>query len=308
MSLQALNQIGVLFLLAAAGYFARKKGVVIPAAQSSLSALVVNVSVPAAILASADMPLRNDLVTGVGVIFIGASLHYIIALLLMRAAFLPIKTDRITRNVVTSLAVFANVGFIGFPVISIFLPETGIFYASIYTAVFNLFFFLWAPRALSEEKKPFSVKSLLGNINILAVAVMVPLFFLQIKLPFVLGETLSLLASLSVPVSMIVLGSMLGGFRLRELFSTPGLYVVAALRLFLFPLATFFVLKALALPQELATVLLVIGGVPCGTMTAMLATQNGSADAGNFAAKGVLLTTLLFGVSITFIVFLQGLL
>lgn len=298
-----VTQILIILLLAAVGYIAWRKKVINQSVQTGLSSIVLNISVPASILAASNMPMEKEKLPSIFLTLVAAILFYSLSIVLFRflARFTSLKEKE--RTIFSLLGVFQNAAFIGYPVLAIFMPEDGVFYGSFFVATFNILIYTYGISRVSGVRK-FSFKTIFFNLANLASVGMLVLFFLQIKLPGFIQETLSLLGGLSTPLSMIVIGSMLASFPLRELFTTPSLYVITALRLFIIPTAVFFLLRALALPPEISTTTLIMSGLPCAATVAIIAEQYNCAQ--EYASKGVLLSTLFFVISLPYIAFLHS--
>ncbi|MFV0414710.1 MAG: AEC family transporter [Oscillospiraceae bacterium] len=305
MSLSLLNQIVVIFLLAAAGYAARKSNILNQQTQLGLSNIVLNLAIPASILASAAKPLEAKNFTVVITILIGAVVYYLFSIFMANLLSRLMKLPRGRGTIFTLLVAFANVAFIGYPVISIFLPENGIFFASFYVIIFNLSFFTYGVATTSTGEK-LSPLAIFGNINNIAAFVMVVLYLLQIRFPAPVQQTLELLGNLSTPLSMLVIGSMLATIKLRQLFATPTLYFISFLRLLVLPTLVFLVLRWLGITGDAATVLLIVSGLPSASVTVMIAEKNNAEP--EYATKGVLLSTILFMATVPYLAFLHGLL
>lgn len=300
------SQIGPILLLAVAGYAGRKRGVLNAEVQRGLSALVMNISMPASILSSANMPFEAGNMGNVALTFVGGVVFFLFGMALMWLITRKLPLERRYKAVLTCLGIFQNSSFIGYPVVSIFLPDTGIFFASFFVIAYNLFFFSYGVAKLSGRAM-FSVRQVFLSPNMLASFGMILLYVSPLRLPAMLQNTLEMLGGMTTPLSMLVIGSMLGGMKLAEIFTSPSLYLVAFLRLLAVPTAFFLALRALPMvPHVVATVVLVMSGLPCGSMTVMAAEQYGAEAA--YASKGVLLSTLLFVATIPYVAFLQGML
>lgn len=305
MSSTLFSQIAIIMLLAAVGYLARKRNVITPNIQGGLSAIVLNIAVPCSILSSANMPLETKNLVSVLMVFVGGMLLHGASILLFNGIARASKMGGGRRIIFSSLGSFQNCVFIGYPVIRIFLPDTGVFFAAFYVIAQYLFFFIYQLPRISGQTG-FKPRAVFGNINTIASFLMIALYLAQFKMPDILQSTLSMLAGTSVPLSMLVIGSMLAGFKLRELFTDKSLYLLMALRMLLIPALILLVARAVALPYEVATVLLILSGLPSASMTAMAAEQYQCEPV--YAAKGLLLSTLFFVVTIPYLAWLQGLL
>lgn len=303
MSFELFGQIIIIFLLAGVGYVARKKDIINSQVQFGLSAIVLNIALPSSILASANKPFQAENLTEILIILMGAVCYFAFTILFMT---LLVKTTRRPKEqgiLSTLLVAFPNSAFIGYPLISIFLPETGIFFASFFNIIFNILFFTYGITITSGKTK-ISPAGIFLNINNIASVAMIILYLLQVKMPVPIQGTLEILGGLSTPLSMMVIGSMLATIRLRQLFATPMLYVVSLIRLLILPTLMFFALRLLGVGGVAGTVLLILTGLPSASMTVMAAEKNGMQP--EYASKGVLLTTILFMATVPYLVFLQG--
>ena len=304
MSMTLINQIIVIFLLAAIGYIARKAKLMDDKIQSGVSGIVLYVGIPGSILASASKPLETAHFKSIGMILAGAALYYVLIIPITEGMAKAGRLERKKGVIFSTLIANPNVAFIGYPVISIFMPEDGVFFASFFVIVFNLCFFIYGLGRISGQKA-LSLKGIF-NINAVAALLLVALYVLQIRVPDALQTTFELLGGISTPLSMLVIGSMLAGIPFRQLFTTHSLYVVSAMRLLVIPTIVFFVARWLALPTEVSTVLLIMCALPSAAAAVMAAERYNCEPV--YASKGVLLSTLLFLVTIPYIAFLQGLL
>lgn len=305
MSPELLNQIILIFILAAVGYLSRKKDIITGSVQFGLSSIVLNVALPCSILASANKPYLPESIAQIGIVLLGAVLYFVLTILAMTGLTKAMRLPHEQGAVTTLLVAFSNSAFIGYPVISIFLPDTGIFYASFFNIIFNVMFFTYGIASLSGKGK-ITAAGVFGNINNIASVVMILLYLLQFKMPTAIQNALEMLGGMATPLSMLVVGSMLGTIRLRQLFTTPLLYLVSFLRLLALPTLVFLVLRLLGIGGAAGTVLLIISGLPSASMTVMAAEKTGTQP--EYASKGVLLSTLLFLATVPYLAFLQGLL
>lgn len=302
--LPLMNQIIVFFLLVSVGFFARKRKLINDDIQVGLSGIVLNISIPAAIIAAADKPLELDKLHIIVYILFGA------AIIMLNASFLSgflmkrIHIQPREATLFSSMVTYPNVAFIGYPVIKIFMPEEGVFYASFFVLVFNLMFFMYGIRKISGIRL-LTFKTIFGHINTLASLLMIVLYLLQIQFPSPVKNTLNLLGELSTPLSLMVMGSMLGCIALKELFNRPLLYLAATIKLLIIPSLVFAVIKLIQIPMEAATVLLVMSALPSASVVVISAEKYGYEPL--FASKGTLLSTFLFLGTIFYVAFLQSL-
>jgi predicted permease len=304
MSQALVNQIIMIALLVAVGYAANKAGVLGDQTQRALSNIVINITIPAMILSSANMPYDPDTLDTILWILGGAIVYFPLAALLCTFLAKLLKLPQKRGATFICLIVFANVAFIGYPVIVTFLPEKGIFLTSFFVAVFNIVQFTYAQRLISNQKG--SLRSILTNMPTIAAVLMLIFYIAQIKLPGALQNTLNTLGNMSTPLSILTIGSMLAGIRLREVFTTPLSWFITVMRLILIPTAIFAVLKLLPVPLESATVLLLVSALPSANTTALFALKYDSDYP--LATQAILQSILLFMGSVFYVSFLISLL
>ena len=125
--------------------------------------------------------------------------------------------------------IFTNSGFIGIPLIRGVFGQTGVFYLMGYLAVFNVYLWTFGEYQMSHR---FSIKKIVTNPNVIAVAAGIVLFCLPFQLPEVIERPLGYISDLNTALSMILLGMLFAGYRNGMGASyTRGIVRVTAMRL-----------------------------------------------------------------------------
>ncbi len=263
---QVISQVVSFALMTVVGFYASKKGFVDKNVRAGLSMIITNIAMPSSILAASAMTYDSEKVSGIFQM-LAFSLFYFaftIGFAMLAAKLLPIKSER--KNLFTVSVVFSNAGFMGFPMLSIFYGDIGIFYGSIFNVVFNIMLFTYGAGIFVKQSKSSedstNIKSILLQPAVLAAFLMIVLFALQIKLPKVILSTCNILGSMTTPLSMIVIGAMLGTVKLKEVFTEKFAYLTAAFRLVLVPLIIAPILYFLNVSATIATVCIVIAAMP----------------------------------------------
>jgi len=139
--------------------------------------------------------------------------------------------------------VFPNVGFIGYPVaVALFGPEA-LFYAVILVLPFNLLSFTLGPLMLTGAKR-FSLRQMFSPCvvaSILALALALG----RLRPPAMVGEALEFVGGITVPLSLMFVGSLLAGLPMGRLLASPRLWILTAVRLLAMPAALCPILRAL---------------------------------------------------------------
>lgn len=168
-------------------------------------------------------------------------------------------------------AMYSNCGFIGIPLIGSVLGDTGVFYLSAYMVMFNLF--SWTHGVILMEKK-FSLKNLregLVSPMFIATLIAVLLFFLQLKIPSVLLDSMNYIADMNTPLAMMVAGFSVAQADIGKMCRNLRLYYTSVIKLILIPLCTIPLLMLFHLPSEVSMTVLIAAACPSATTGTMMA-------------------------------------
>ena len=296
-----LNQLIIIFLMIGAGFIARKTNIIDTSAQKSLSDIVLWILLPCAILDSANVKMTAGSLTNILYVILSAVIYYILAILFMIYITKLLKLPKQRRNLAVNLVVFANIAFIGYPMVTIFLGNTGILYASFFNMIYNIFFFTYGV-TLITGRKVFDVKALLvGDLSIDSTIVMLILFVFQIQLPFFVKEFLGIMGNMCTPVSMLVIGSMLANVKFSSIVGEKSFYALSAIRLIGIPAIAVMLLKLLNVNKEVAITVLIMTAMPAGSLTAVFAEKyNSDID---YVSGGIFHTMICFLITMPLIAF-----
>lgn len=289
-----VSQMIILFLILALGYFIFKIKLVDDNFTKQFSALVIKVTMPALLLSSVlditeRQPLR-DVLTSFG---IAVALFFIVMPIV---GFLLAKLFRVKRNstgLYVFMATFSNVGFMGFPVISALAGEVGLFYAAIYNLVFNVAVFTLGVWLVNHDKdgesSGFDIKLLLSP-GVIAALLAIALYFMNIKLPVLLCDTIRSVGSITSPSAMLIIGCTLAKMDIKTVFSDWRLYPWILIKQIVIPILLWIPLAMIIKNEILLTVTFILFLMPVANNAVLFAnTYNGDAE---LAARSVFLTTL----------------
>lgn len=289
-SVAVFNQVLILFLIMFVGFIAKKTGIINDAVSKKLSELLLKITNPLLVLSAFQMDFSQDIMNNVLLVFIFAVVANLVSILLGQVLFVRQKDE--IKKIMKFTAVYSNCGFMGFPVLESLFGRTGILYGSIYVAVFNIF--LWtngmAIFSSSEKLNRDSIKKIVLNPGIITVLIGIVLFMLSIRLPGPVAEAVDLVGSMTIPLSMLIVGATVAGSRFKELFRGWDIYYITAVRLVLMPLIAFAALKILGFPEMLMTICVLLIAMPAAATTTIFAELYDSDSV--FASRVVVFTTL----------------
>lgn len=253
---------------------------------SSLLLLIVN---PCVILTVYQTDYDPDLVRGLLFSFAAAAVAHILGVLISTVLIRPASGP--DYGIERYNAMYSNCGFIGIPLIASVLGDTGVFYLTAYTTMFNLF--TWTHGIVLMEKK-FSLKNLkeglLSPMFIATIAAVI-LFFVQFKIPPVLLDSIDYVADMNTPLAMMVAGFSVAQADIGKMLKKLRLYMISAVKLLLIPLLMLPVLVLMNLTRDVSLVILIAAACPSaatGTMLAIRYKQNYIYSSEIFAMSTVL--------------------
>lgn len=207
------------------------------------------------------------------------------------------------KSVLSYGMICSNSSFVGLPIAHLMFGDLGV----IYTSVFQipLRFTMWTAglSLFTDVSKKDAFRKLVRHPCIIAVFVGLILMVAPISLPNFLEEAIDITSGCTVPLSMIVIGTILADAPIRSLFSKSVLWYTC-LRLVFFPVLIWLVLKPFPLDSTLVNVCILITGMPAGSTTSILADKYGG-DA-IFASQIIFASTLCSILTIPLLTFLMG--
>lgn len=290
-----------LFLLLILGFVLFKCHIFDEYTNKKISALIVNVASPMLIISSIAGVEGNDksivfLMIGAGILmYIG----FIILGKIINRIFPFPKKD---WPVYECMVVFANTGFMGYPVLLDVFGQEAVFYASLIHMAFNFFVYTYAIMCLTksdDSKFKLNFKQLLTpGIVLIFIGILIYLFDMQ--LPSVLMDTINSVGSLTAPLSMMMIGSSLAVYPIKDSFTDWRSYVFAFVRLIIVPFMTMIVCRLLHINPYYANITIITNAMPVGSMVLMLATQYNANV--KIVTKNIVVSTLLSVITIPIVV------
>lgn len=231
----------VILFAIAAGYGANRLGYLGGETDQKISKLLLNITMPAMIVAAVvtgeELPGLGTILSilEVGVVFY--LLETVFALVVPR--LLP--GSRGEKGVWRYALAFPNVGFIGYPVAVALFGDGALFYAAVLALPFNLLSFSLGPLLLAGAAR-FRWKQLFSPCIVASVLGLV-LALTRLRPPALVGEMLDFVGDITVPLSLLVVGSLLAGMSPGQVFRSHKLWVLTAVRLLVLPVVLCLILR-----------------------------------------------------------------
>lgn len=292
-------KMAMLVLIMLLGYLCARIGITGLEFNQRVTPLMVKVLLPATILNSV---LSVPDFSGRELLDYILVMTVMVALQMLPAWFLPrlMRTRSEDVGATRLVTAFGNVGFVGLPVVAAIFGDEMVFFASLCNIPFNLALYSCSAAQLSPDGGRVRWQDVL-NAPVIATLLSVVLLLSRVHVPGVLADTISSVSGVTIPLSMLVIGTSLGGISVRSVLTDWRVYVVSAVRLLVCPLLTWLVLRPFA-AGALLGISVLMAACPSAMLVTALCLQYGRSDA--FASKCIFLSTILSAVTIPLLIWL----
>ncbi|MCT4566278.1 MAG: AEC family transporter [Maledivibacter sp.] len=305
-----LEQVIILFLLIIIGYIIKKLKIISNDMNRDVSNLVMNVALPAFIITAMNFSFSPDVLVKSGkLIIVSISIYtFVIGISFFITKIMGVKGE--TRDIFQYSIVFSNVGYMGYPVIKALMGDIGVFYGALYNLPFNILVWTFGVYLLTRNdmkthkeklnnKNSISIKKFI-NPGIVAIITGFILFLFSIELPYSIYRTLELLGSLTTPLAMIFIGSILADVKTSEIFTDKRVFILCVIRLAILPVLVMFILRTIGFSDYLVAIPVIMTAMPIAANAAIMASRFNNDY--HLASKTVFLSTLFSVLTIPLIV------
>lgn len=273
--MQNLEVMVVLFIIVILGYVACKLGYMGDKFDKKLSSIVVDITCPLLVLSSVmgdELPDRTLILPLLGVGF----LTYI--LLLVFGFWVPrlITKNHDDQGMIGFALMFANVGFIGYPIVSSIFGSHAVFYAALLNMPNTFFIFTAGVMLIKGEYslKQFNPKVLVSPAMLGAFLAAI-IVALGIHTPDIIARPVTMVGNITVPAALMIIGSSMAKLPIREIIGSPKVYITALLRLTIVPLSIYFLFKAYGVSDLVNNINTVVIAMPVASFGTMFCLKYG---------------------------------
>ena len=298
------QQVAIMFLLILAGAFLTRRGMLSPKGASELSTVLLYLIVPALIIRSFIRPVSTDLLIGLGLSVLLAFLFHLLAIKCSQL----LHGKSIEETAILRMgSIYSNCGFMAFPILDVLYGDLGVFYGSVFVAVFNIFLWSHGVWLLKPHQKVSSKKAIL-NPGCIPVLVGCFLFIFGISIPNILNTTFGYLAATNTPIAMIVIGIYLAKVPIKSVIGDRRIWQTSILKVLVIPIIFLLLMLivnavlGIASFKVIYAVMIICCACPTASSVLLLPSAFGMKE--TVGVKIVLLSTILSLVSIPMITML----
>jgi len=278
-----LKQICVMFLLMLAGYVFYKKGMITDQGSKELGKILLYLVIPVVVINNFCIERTAEKAAELLQSTVLAGAAMLAAIVISHIVFG--KRDGIS----CFSSAFSNAGFIALPLAQALIdtPESheGSLYAAVYLAVFNIALWTWGLVNMSGEKKSINARKIILNPGIIGVVAGLIIFTSPlyvnfgevsgIRLPGVIQDAISAVSALNLPLPMLMVGFYLAKADLLAAFRDGLSFICMAVRLVVFPMVLFAVLRILGVDGNVLIVSVIGASAPVGATTTIFSAKFG---------------------------------
>jgi predicted permease len=261
------QQIVILFIMIAVGYFCSRRGILSPLTIKELSRFIIYVVTPCIVVESFHRPFDSSMLQRMGIVCAAAVGAHVLNIILSRAL---IRDKEQNRRVVYQFAtIFSNCGFMGLPLQQAILGSDGVFYGAVFIAIFNVFTWTYGFILMGSHGKQVEIKKLLLNPGILGVTVGFIIFITSFRIPHVLLVPIKSFAALNTPLPMVVIGYYLSQITTLKVLEDKNLVITTVVKLLASPLIALLMLYSAGVRGLLLTSVIISASAPSAANTVM---------------------------------------
>ena len=206
------------------GFTVVKCGLIDAKSSRTLSVICIYIIMPCVMINAFQIEYSRSIRNGFLLAVAAAILIHIFLLVFVQIIGKPLKLSVVEKESI----IYSNSGNLVIPLVTVVL--------------------MWTHgQSLMEAKAGINWKKILCNINLIAIILGIVLFFTQIRLPVILGNTMSQISATLGPVCMIMLGMTMTEVKWKDIFSHSRIYLVTILKMVVTPLLILLFLKYLPL-------------------------------------------------------------
>lgn len=282
----------VFFLLICLGYFTAKKGIATPPFIQSASRMLMDVFIVATILNSVlgEKPAvqKDSLLHAILILTLLTLIIYAVSGIVSRIFFRGQENEPQVEILLTVV----NALFVGLPIAQAVCGSEGVLYLGMNSIPFFLFLYSYGILRLKGKTNlsGIAVKEMFSSPPLLAALLALLIFFLDVPVPGVVAEFCAMLASVTSPLSLMIIGGTIGDLRPGRFLKDWKVWFLCAVRLILTPLIVFLLLSMLPTEKNLLIVCVIIAATPPGVVCTPLSVQYGYDP--EFSSKLIMLSTL----------------
>lgn len=297
----AVFQMAVLLIVTAIGYVAAKLGYLDMNVKDKITSLLLNITLPCMIIASAGNLDASTLGIQVPLSLLLGAVAFFLWVLVAFLFNVVFRVPKKQRPLYYFMSVCSNTSFIGIPVADALYGESAALLCSVFIMTTSTLMYsvgiallVGGGNGLSDQKSSKNqvlvvIRAVISPLTVSALLAIV-LVFSGFKMPVLIQEPMDLVGSITPPVAMMLVGVIIANEKVGNVLREWRLYPYILIRQLLASAAAYVVLSFFINDPVLLGIFTVMFAMPVGSMAPMFCASYGK-DA-VLPAKGTILSTI----------------
>lgn len=243
---QVSSQIILMFCLMFVGVIINRMHMMSEQTSNDLTNILLIIVSPCLIIKAFEQPYSSSRINQFVLTCLAVLIAYIIFIIIAKLAFDRIKDPNLKRTAKFG-SVLSSCGFMGVPLAGSIFGNTGVFFAVISLAAFNIYTWTYGISLFRPENSDSNwkdnLKKALVNPNTIAIVIGIFMFLFSWRLPAILDKTVYYVSSVNTPLSMIVIGNSLANASFKKKDLSWPIWLALLMRNLLFPIMSIVILN-----------------------------------------------------------------
>lgn len=202
--------------------------------------LCIYLMTPAIIINAFQIDATGNVIKGLLLAVFNAVIIHIVCIIIAQLYGRLTNATEVERASI----IYSNGGNLIVPIVGSVLGDEWVVYSAAFVAVFNIF--VWSHgRGMFAKEDGIPWKKILLNVNIISIGVGLFMLVFGFKFTGLASSVIASLADMVGPVSMIIVGMVLGGMKVQNIFSNNRIWGVICMRLIICPLVILLIMSLL---------------------------------------------------------------
>jgi hypothetical protein len=267
-----IQQSAIMLILIVTGILCYKLKFISKDGSKEISALLLNIINPVIIVSSFQKDINSELLKNLAVTAVATVSALVIAIIVTNLIFIRNKNNPDT-SIEKFSCIYSNCAFMGIPLVNALFGSEGVFYLTVFIAIFNLFVWTHGIILISGEKNFNSIKNAVISPSFISIIIGFITFIAQIKFPETINIAFGYISDVNTPLAMITAGITIAQADVLGAFKKAKVYLISAVRLIILPLILILIMKPLPFDSTVIMTILVAASTPCAAICTLLSIQ-----------------------------------
>ncbi|MDT8859845.1 AEC family transporter [Alkalihalobacillus sp. MEB130] len=236
------QEMTVLLVIGFIGLIMRKVNILPKESNYVLTQVVLYITLPCLIIYSMDIQVSRELIVDISWL-VGLSIFALLCTTAVGYGFRKrAKMSDSRKGVYEAAILFGNQGFIGYAIAFLLFGEIGVLYTAFFMIFFLFYVWTYVVYVVARAGQTISWRQIFLNPGVIATSIGFFIMVLPFRLPDLLGGVLADIGAMTLPLSMILIGSLLAGInskQFKELIRNRYIWYATGAKLLLLPVFLF---------------------------------------------------------------------